>query len=58
MRAMTLIAGFLATLTALAGTGCNETNELRGFCTSDEECPAGIRCDRDTGICVCANDDV
>ena len=55
---VTLFAGFLVTLTALLGTGCNETNELRGFCTSDDDCPAGHRCDRNTGMCVCASDDV
>jgi hypothetical protein len=49
-----IIAGLLAALTG----ACSESNELRGFCTSDEDCLPGYRCDRNTGMCVCASDEV
>ena len=42
----------------LVALGCEGGERLRTFCTGDDDCPPGYRCDRDSGRCLCASDDV
>lgn len=46
----------LACLTCLPG--CDRGAGLRAFCTSDDACPPGFRCERGSGLCLCASDTV
>ena len=49
-----LAIGFLLTLAC----GCSQEETLRAFCTGDADCPPGFRCDSQSGLCLCAVDDV
>ncbi|MBN2493041.1 MAG: hypothetical protein JXR96_00515 [Deltaproteobacteria bacterium] len=49
--------GTLLILAALVGS-CEEEERFRGYCTSDEDCDPGFRCDPQTGLCLCAIDEV
>lgn len=51
-------AASLAWLLGLLLAGCEGGERLRTFCTGDNDCPAGFRCQRETGLCVCAIDEV
>ena len=46
----------LVSLTALCG--CEVDQRLRTYCVEDADCPAGFRCDTQTGLCLCASDEV
>ncbi len=41
-----------------ATPACSRQEQLRTFCTSDTECPPGMRCDPHSGMCLCASDEV
>ncbi len=36
---------------------CSQGADLRAFCSSDTQCPAGFRCAADSGLCLCAADE-
>ncbi len=58
MDARTSMLLVLLSLAAGPWTGCKTETGLRTFCTSDNDCKPGFRCDRGSGMCLCATDDV
>jgi len=42
----------------IAFSSCTQAERLRSFCTQDEDCPVGFRCDPGSGLCLCAGDEV
>lgn len=43
---------------AVAATACDQQEQFRTYCARDADCPPGYRCNPDTGLCVCATDEV
>ncbi|MBN2496431.1 MAG: hypothetical protein JXR96_17690 [Deltaproteobacteria bacterium] len=60
MRRRASLSAALAALGCvwLAAVGCESPESLRTYCSDDLDCPAGYRCERETGLCVCATDEV
>ena len=57
-RLLPLLAVFVACLSLATSLGCAEEERFRSYCTDDMDCEAGFRCDKPTGLCLCATDDV
>lgn len=49
---------FVLTCVFIMVYSCDSQTNLRTFCTSSDDCPPGFRCDPDTGLCLCATDEV
>ncbi|MBN2496430.1 MAG: hypothetical protein JXR96_17685 [Deltaproteobacteria bacterium] len=48
----------LVLLAAALLAACSQEERLRSWCASDMDCPPGYRCDPETGLCLCATDEV